>query len=155
MLHHATDPVSLPPEKRSVAQRISERLAPDEAGAATRQKQPRLVLPNGEQLELPIEAAVLLRDLFAALAAGQAVSVVPLHKELTTQEAADLLNISRQGLVDLLEAGKLPYHKPNKHRRIRAADLLQYKQRRDAEREQTLRELTQLSEETGDYYGDD
>lgn len=153
MLHHANDPVSLPPEKRSVAQRISERLAPDEAGAATRQKLPRLVLPNGEELELPIEAAVLLRDLFAALADGQAVSVVPLHKELTTQEAADLLNISRQGLVDLLEAGKLPYHKPNKHRRIRAADLLHYKQRRDAEREQTLRELTQLSEETGDYYG--
>ncbi len=154
MLHHANDPVSLPPEKRSVAQRISDRLSDKASGAREGQKLPRLVLPNGEQVELPAEAALLLRDLFAALADGQAVSVVPLHKELTTQEAADLLNISRQGLVDLLEAGKLPFHKPNKHRRIRAADLLRYKQQRDEERAKALSDLTQLSEEMGDYYGE-
>jgi len=155
MLHRANDPVSLPPEKRGVAQRISDRLAQDEVKATARQKLPRLLLPNGEQVELPSEAALLLRYLFAALAEGQAVSVVPLHKELTAEEAADLLNISRQGLVDLLEAVKLPYHKPNKHCRIRATDLLRYKQQRDEERSKALRELTQLSEETGDYYGEE
>lgn len=154
MLHHTNDPISLPPEKRGVAQRISDRLVDEGSGPEADRKLPRLVLPNGEQVELPGEAALLLRDLFAALAEGQAVSVVPLHKELTTQEAADLLNISRQGLVDLLEAGKLPFHKPNKHRRIRAADLLRYKRQRDEERAQALRELTQLSEDTGDYYGE-
>ena len=153
MLHHANDPIALPPEKLRVAQRISDRLG-DGPGAGAGRALPRLVLPNGEQVELPHEAALLLRDLFAALADGQAVSVVPLQKELTTQEAADLLNMSRQGLVDLLEAGKLPFHRPNKHRRILAADLLRYKQQRDEERSRALRELTQLSEEIGDYYGE-
>jgi len=153
MIHHQNDPIALPPEKLPLAQRIHRQLveAADVRGA--RRKPPLLVLPNGDQVELPEEAAVLLRDLFAALADGEAVSVVPLHRELSTQEAADLLNISRQGLVNLLEAGKLPYYKPNKHRRIRAADLLRYKKQRDEERAEGLRELTQLSEETGDYFG--
>lgn len=153
MIHHLNDPVTLPPEKRGVAQRISDRLAGKTPDVSPGPALPRLILPNGEQVELPAEAALLLRDLCAALAQGQAVSIVPLHKELTTQEAADILNISRQSLVDLLEAGKLPFSKPNKHRRIRAADLLAYKQHRDAERAEGLRELTQLSEDLGDYYG--
>lgn len=153
MLHHENEPIALPPEKLSLAQRIHRqlKLATDARGAKGRA--PLLVLPNGDKVELPEEAAVLLRDLFAALADGEAVSVVPLHRELSTQEAADLLNISRQGLVNLLEAGKLPFHKPNKHRRIRAADLLRYKRQRDEERAEALRELTQLSEEDGDYFG--
>ncbi|MFP2926731.1 helix-turn-helix domain-containing protein [Pyxidicoccus sp. 3LG] len=153
MLHHANDPIALPAEKLPLAQRIRRQLETATDARSARRQAPLLVLPNGEQVELPEEAAALLRDLFAALADGEAVSVVPLHRELSTQEAADLLNISRQGLVNLLEAGKLPFHKHNKHRRIRAADLLRYKRQRDEERAEGLRELTQLSEESGDYFG--
>lgn len=152
MHHRANAPISLPPAKRGIAQQISDHLADDNPGVRGR---PYLGLPRGQQVELPSEVLGLLRDLFAALAEGQAVSIVPLHEELTTQEAADLLNISRQGLVDILKAGKLPYAKPNKHRRIRAADLLRYKQQRGKKREQALRELTQASEELGGYYGGD
>jgi excisionase family DNA binding protein len=153
MLHPGNEPIALPPEKLPLAQHIHQQLetAPEALGAPPQALV--LVLPNDERVELPDEAAALLRDLFAALAAGEAVSVVPQHRELSTQEAADLLNISRQGLVNLLEAGKLPFHKPNKHRRIRAADLLHYKRQRDRERAEALRELTQLSEEEGDYFG--
>ncbi|HZH14966.1 MAG TPA: helix-turn-helix domain-containing protein [Archangium sp.] len=153
MVHHENSPIALPPEKLPLAQRIHRQLEEAEDVRGAKRKPPLLVLPNGGQVELPEEASVLLRELFAALADGEAVSIVPLHRELSTQEAADLLNISRQGLVNLLEAGKLPYSKPNKHRRIRAADLLRYKKQRDEERAEGLRELTQLSEEAGDYFG--
>ncbi|ATB30749.1 helix-turn-helix domain-containing protein [Melittangium boletus] len=154
MLRRENEPIALPPEKLPIAQRILRQLELATDGQGTKRQAPLLVLPNGDQVELPEEAAALLRDLFAALVDGEAVSVVPLHRELSTQEAADLLNISRQGLVNLLEAGKLPFYKPHKHRRIRAADLLRYKQRRDEERAEALRELTQLSEEAGDYFGE-
>ena len=152
MDRHENDPIALPPEKLPLAQRIHRQLETAAKAQGTGRQAPLLVL-NGVQVELPEEAASLLRDLFAALADGEAVSVVPLHREFSTQEAADLLNVSRQGLVNLLEAGKLPFHKHNKHRRIRAADLLRYKRQRDAERAESLRELTQLSEEAGDYFG--
>ena len=67
--------------------------------------------------------------------------------ELTTQEAADLLNVSRPFLIGLLEDGQLPHHKVGTHRRVRFADLMTYKRRRDAESEEALRELTALSQE--------
>lgn len=151
---HDNEPIALPPEKLSIAQRIHQQLETVAEFQGTRRQAPRLVLPNGDEVELPEEAAALLRSLFAALAEGEAVSVVPHHRELTTQEAADMLNISRQGLVNLLEAKKLPFHRNNKHRRIRAADLLRYKQQRDKERAEALRDLTRLSEEMGDYFGE-
>jgi excisionase family DNA binding protein len=147
------DPVDLPPEKRGVAERISARLLEPSRGEG---RKPRLTLPNGEEIELPSELLLLLRDITAVLARGEPVSVVPLHREMTTQEAADLLNVSRQHLVDLLEAGAIPFTRPGKgkHRRVLVADVLAYKQRRDAERRTALSELTHMSEDAGDYFGD-
>jgi excisionase family DNA binding protein len=147
------DPIELPVEKRGVAERISTRLREPSRGDSRR---PRLTLPNGEEIELPSEVLLLLRDITTALARGEPVSVVPLHREMTTQEAADLLNVSRQHLVNLLEAGEIPFTRPGKgkHRRVLAADVLAYKKRRDAERRVALRELTHMSEEAGDYFGD-
>lgn len=147
------DPVDLPVEKRVVAERISARLLEPVRDMG---RKPRLTLPNGEEIELPPELLLLLRDITSALARGEPVSVVPLHREMTTQEAADLLNVSRQHLVDLLEAGEIPFTRParGKHRRVLAADVLAYKRRRDAGRRTALRELTHLSEDTGDYFGD-
>jgi excisionase family DNA binding protein len=85
------------------------------------------------------------------LAQGEAVTVVPVNKELTTQEAADILNVSRPYLVKLLEEGEIPFVKTGTHRRVRFIDLMAHKRRRDAERRRGLARLTQMSQEMGLY----
>ena len=75
---------------------------------------------QAHQVELPTSALRLLVDVLSELAEGNAVKVVPIHAELTTQEAADMLNVSRPHLVKLLESGALAFHKTGKHRRIRS-----------------------------------
>ena len=102
--------------------------------------------PN-EPVVLPAAAVRLLGALLAELAKGNAVTLMPHHAELTTQEAADLLNVSRPFLIGLLENGRLPHHKVGTHRRVRFADLLIYKRQRDAESEYALRELAALSQD--------
>jgi excisionase family DNA binding protein len=100
-----------------------------------------------EPVVLPAAAVRLLGALLAELAKGNAVTLMPHHAELTTQEAADLLNVSRPFLVSLLESGQLPHHKVGTHRRVRFADLMAYKRHRDAESETALRELASLSQD--------
>ncbi|WP_375769612.1 helix-turn-helix domain-containing protein [Archangium gephyra] len=116
-----------------------------------RTQRPRLVGPRGETLELPEPVFHLLRQVVTVLARGDAVTVVPVHKELTSQQAADLLNVSRQYLVRLLDEGALPYTKTGMHRRIRINDLLEYKKKRDAQRKAGLSELMQMSQDFGGY----
>jgi excisionase family DNA binding protein len=110
----------------------------------------RLVGPNDQQIDLPESVVRLLRQIVHVLAQGEAVSIVPVHKELTTQQAADLLNVSRQYLVTLLERGELPFHKTGTHRRIKFGDLMDYKRRRDEARKVNLDKLTRLGQELGD-----
>ena len=100
-------------------------------------------------VELPTTALRLLVDILAELADGNAVKVVPVHAELTTQEAADLLNVSRPHLVKLLEEGMLPFHKTGKHRRVRFADLMLFKGHRDQASEQAMVALTKQAQELG------
>jgi excisionase family DNA binding protein len=100
-----------------------------------------------EPVVLPAAAVRLLGALLTELAKGNAVTLMPHHAELTTQEAADLLNVSRPFLVGLLEDGLLPHHKVGTHRRVRFTDLMTYKRRRDVESEAALRELAALSQE--------
>ncbi|WP_420468516.1 helix-turn-helix domain-containing protein [Panacagrimonas sp.] len=104
---------------------------------------------QAHQVELPTSALRLLVDILAELADGNAVQVVPIHAELTTQEAADLLNVSRPHLVKLLEANLLPFHKTGKHRRVRFADLMSFKSERDRASEQAMEELTNQAQELG------
>lgn len=89
-------------------------------------------------VELPTSALRLLADVLAELAEGNAVQVIPVHAELTTQEAADLLNVSRPHLVKLLNEGHLPHHKTGKHRRVRFADLMAYKEAREAQSHEAM-----------------
>jgi excisionase family DNA binding protein len=85
------------------------------------------------------------------LAVGNAVQVVPVHAELTTQEAANILNVSRPHMVKLLEEGKLPYHKTGRHRRVLFADLMRYKAQRESESNNAMQELADLSQGLGLY----
>lgn len=109
--------------------------------------------PGGEKeaVELPVSVLNALQLLISHLAQGDTVKLVPIHKEMSTQEAADLLNVSRPYLIQLLEQGAIPYHRVGTHRRIRFPDVMAYKQRRDADRAKHHRRLIELSEEYGLY----
>ena len=80
---------------------------------------------------------------------GNAISLIPHHQEISTQEAAKLLNVSRPFLVGLLENGEIPFRKVGAHRRVKLTDVLEYKDQSDAKRLQALNELTALSQEEG------
>ncbi len=112
---------------------------------------PRLVSSSGDEIELPESVLHLLRQLVHDLAQGNTVMIVPGHRELTTQEAADLLNVSRQYLVEVLKAGDIPFTLVGTHRRVRFNDLMEYKNKRDAERREGLSLLTKKSQQLGLY----
>jgi excisionase family DNA binding protein len=120
---------------------------------AGRRKHPRfeLIGPAGERIQLPEAAFYVLERVAEVLARSDAITVVPVGKELTTQQAADLLNVSRQYVVRLLDEGRIPYAKTGKHRRLHIDHVLAYRQRRDKERRAKLDELTALSEDLGGY----
>jgi len=106
-------------------------------------------------VHVPTSALRLLLEALAEIGRGNAVSIIPIHAELTTQEAADMLNVSRPHLVQLLEKGEIPFHKIGTHRRARYQDVSAYKNRVAAERQQALDELTAQAQELGMGYGSD
>ena len=100
-----------------------------------------------KMLEIPSSAYQLLIDILSQMAQGNAVTLIPIHAELTTQEAADLLNVSRPYLIKLLESKQIPFHKVGRHRRIRLEDLMSYKSQIDRDRMQALDELAAQAQE--------
>ncbi len=96
---------------------------------------------HDEPIELPAGAVALLMDILGAMASGQGVTLIPENAELTTVQAADILNVSRPFLIRLLEEGKIPHRKVGRHRRIRMEDVMSYKQAIDREREAILDQL--------------
>jgi excisionase family DNA binding protein len=94
-----------------------------------------------EAVSVPRGAFALLIKVLEQMAQGNAVTIVPIHAELTTQEAANLLNVSRPFLIGLLDQGKIPFHKTGTHRRIRFEDLLAYMRQEEQRQEQVLSEL--------------
>jgi excisionase family DNA binding protein len=86
-------------------------------------------LAGEEALVVPRDAAVMFARILTMLASGQGVQIVPDEAELTTQQAADFLNVSRPYLIKLLDADEIPFHRVGTHRRIRFEDLREYKRR--------------------------
>jgi excisionase family DNA binding protein len=145
MTSPVTEPVSPSPREAELAKESSRRLAPYS------KRNLRVQIPgNGhpaQTVDLPAPAVGLLVRILTEMAAGNAVTLIPVHAELTTQQAAELLNVSRPHLISLLEQGTIPFRKVGTHRRILFSDLMAYKRRDDAARAKALRELVEEAED--------
>jgi excisionase family DNA binding protein len=106
---------------------------------------------DDDELTVPRQAAELLRGILAAMAAGTSVQVIPVHAELTTQQAADLLGVSRPHLIKLLDEGQIEYRLVGTHRRVLAASLQLYQAESAAKQRQAVDELAKLTEDLGLY----
>jgi excisionase family DNA binding protein len=116
--------------------------------------EPGLLLgPDGEQVSLPEEVYRVLADVVETMRQGKAITLVPHTQRLTTQEAADILGVSRPTLVKLLEEGKIPYEQPGRHRRILFTDLLAYQEQQHAGRRAVLDRMTEDASDAGQYDG--
>ena len=104
---------------------------------------------EGETVEIPVAAAQLLIRLLAEMAQGNAVTLIPVHAELTTQQAADLLGVSRPFVVKEIDRGTLPARKVGTHRHVSFQDLIAYKKRMDKDRQKALDELSDFDQELG------
>lgn len=111
----------------------------------------RLVGPDGDETPIPHSLYHVLREAVGLLARGHGVGIMPLMAELTTQQAAELLKVSRPFLVKLLEESRMPFHKVGTHRRVYLRDLLAYKASRDDHARRTLGALAADAQELGIY----
>jgi len=119
--------------KKGAAMKL--RIIDDDAGQAT--------------VKLPAPAVGLLLRILEEMARGNAVTIIPVHAELTTQEAADMLNISRPSLIQLLDEGNIEYRRVGTHRRVRFEALMKYKRQLDKQRRAALEELAAYDQELG------
>lgn len=114
----------------------------------------RLCTDEGDaetQVVIPAVAFRFIVDVLAELANGNAITVAPVHAELTTQQAADLMNVSRPYLIKLLDEGRLPFRRVGNRRKIHLVDVLDHKRRDDTRRQHVLDELTREAEDLGLY----
>lgn len=107
----------------------------------------RVHLDGGQQLVLPSAVKTLLMHLLTEMSRGNAVRIIPIHAVLTTQEAADYLNVSRPHVIHLLERNEIGFHMVGTHRRIRFEDLSAFKQKKDRERDEAMQELAEQAQE--------
>ncbi|QVX39868.1 helix-turn-helix domain-containing protein [Ralstonia solanacearum] len=115
-------------------------------GTAVRQVDIRDGSGRVRSVQMPAAALQLLQDVLDQIEKGCAVSVVPVHAELTTQEAAQMLGVSRPFFVQMLEKGDIPFHKIGTHRRVRYRDVVDYKKRLDTQRREALEALTEQAQ---------
>lgn len=147
-------PVAAPPEQQAQVAALSRAI---EGMVQTRKRRApkcQLVGPDGEATSIPESVFYMLERVAEVLARGDSITVVPVGKELTTQQAANLLNVSRQYLVRLLDEGRIAFRKTGKHRRLRIDDVLSFKEQRDKDRRAGLRELSRLTQDAGGYDGE-
>jgi len=139
-----SEPIFAPNSDATIMKQLDEELAQNQGVA-------KLVTPQGSEIRLPYSILKALMEVVHEMARGNAVRVMPIHAELTTQQAAELLNVSRPFLVSLLEQGEIKFRKVGTHRRILLEDLLVYKDRRDRERLSALDELAKEDQRLGLY----
>ena len=138
----STDPISIPDAQETQIRDLRQLI---QAGNA------KLVGSDGRQIAIPQPVHDLLLVILNALSAGKAISIVPEHRQLTTQRAANILGVSRVFLVGVLEDGELPFHMVGTHRRIYVRDLLDYKRHRDAARHTAIDNMARAEMEAGAY----
>ena len=144
--HHQIPPL-LPTSQDAELARTSSRLL---AACIGRGDTARLRVIDGQDaIEVPVAALRMLVDILANMAEGNAISLVPIHAELTTQQAADFLGVSRPYLVGVLEQGEIPHHKVGTHRRIFFRDLLAYRKERMGQSKAALDALAEQAQELG------
>lgn len=137
-----TEPVFVSSSDTQVIKRLEEKLG---------DAHPKLLGIDGEEIPLPDPLYQVLRQVIHLMAAGKVISLVPHDHYLSTQEAAEILNVSRPYLYTLLEKEEIPYTMVGTHRRIQVQDLMEYKRKRDSLRRQALDELIAFSQEEGFY----
>jgi excisionase family DNA binding protein len=143
-------PVFPPADEEQQVHRLSAALQQD-GSSQDDGKRAKLVSPSEEELEIPSSVYEVLVRVVREMDRGNGITIIPVHAELTTQQAAELLNVSRPYLVSLLKKKEIPFHEVGRHRRVRLNDLLAYKERRDSKRRRLLRDMTQEAQEAGLY----
>ena len=142
---------TIPTDQDAVLAREASRIL-DAKSASEGALRVRLIETGDEPpatLELPAAAVRLLKDLLREMAAGHAVTLVPIESEITTQQAADLLNVSRPYVVGLIDQGKLPARMVGPQRRVMLADVLAYKVESKTKARAALREMVAIDQELG------
>ena len=147
-LHSELPPTLVPNAQDADLARVSSRLLATCIGHGPTARI-RVIDGDSEVVEVPVAALRMLVDILANMAEGNAVSIVPIHAELTTQEAADFLGVSRPYLVGVLERGELPHHKVGTHRRIYFRDLLAYRSQRMGQSQAALDALAEQAQKLG------
>lgn len=110
-----------------------------------------IMTANGQQIEMPFVVSQALVEVIKTLSKGDSLTLIPMNKELTTQQASDILNVSRPYFIKLLENGEIPYRKTGTHRKIMMQDLMDYREKRNKNRKEKISELSQFSQELGLY----
>ena len=152
MTVQAHRPMSSTPKDAAIARLSAEVLSP-----LARQERPLIFRVCDEQeksVELPASAVSLLIKILEAMAVGRGVTIIFEDTELTTVQAAKLLNVSRTFLINLLDTGAIPHRKIGTHRRIRVQDIMSYKTQIDCERETVLDKLAREAQEQDMGYGE-
>jgi excisionase family DNA binding protein len=149
LLSDFPETVAPTPDDALLAQESSRRLAPYLAARPQKPLRMRIQQDDSpeETVSIPASAFRLLNDILTQMAKGNAVTLIPVHAELTTQQAADILNVSRPFLVELLEKNIIPFRKVGTHRRILFKDLMGYKEELDRNRLKVLDELAAQAQE--------
>ena len=145
MIDEATDVIVPLAADREALQQLAAALAPPATTTSFLQG------PDEAPLSLPPSLYSALRDAVRILLRGDAVAISPLHRQLSTTEAGDLLGVSRQYLTRLIDRGEIPCDRTGRHRRLRLSDVLEFQRKRSAERRRVLDELTAEATAAGAY----
>ena len=145
MIDEATDVIVPLAADREALQQLAAALAPPATTTSFLQG------PDEAPLSLPPSLYSALRDAVRILLRGDAVAISPLHRQLSTTEAGDLLGVSRQYLTRLIDRGEIPCDRTGRHRRLRLSDVLAFQRKRSAERRRVLDELTAEATAAGAY----